>query len=75
MAKLAQRLDPALTRPELDALLTDHYRAEAQPLGAEAEAQLLKLAELRGTLTPEQAARWAELKRSWQERGRAAERP
>ncbi|MFF2544513.1 DNA repair ATPase [Kitasatospora sp. NPDC058063] len=75
MAKLAQRLDPALTRPELDALLTDHYRAEAQPLGAEAEAQLLKLAELRGTLTPEQAARWAELKRSWQERGRATERP
>ncbi|WP_159028603.1 AAA family ATPase, partial [Kitasatospora sp. MY 5-36] len=65
MAKLAQRLDPALTRPELDALLTDHYRAEAQPLGADAEAQLLKLAELRGTLTEDQAARWAELKRSW----------
>nr|BFD93682.1 hypothetical protein KitaXyl93_50420 [Kitasatospora sp. Xyl93] len=65
MARLAQRLDPALTRPELDALLTDHYRAEAQPLGADAEAQLLKLAELRGTLTEEQATRWAELKRSW----------
>ncbi|MFH9350350.1 DNA repair ATPase [Kitasatospora sp. NPDC017646] len=65
MAKLAQRLDPALTRPELDALLVDHYRAEAQPLGADAEAQLLKLAELRGALTPEQAARWAELKRTW----------
>ncbi|WP_369182985.1 DNA repair ATPase [Streptomyces sp. Y1] len=65
MAKLAQRLDPALTRPELDALLTEHYRAEAQPLGADAEAQLLKLAELRGTLTPEQARRWAELKRAW----------
>ncbi|MFJ8625193.1 DNA repair ATPase [Kitasatospora sp. NPDC093550] len=65
MAKLAQRLDPALTRPELDALLTDHYRAEAQPLGADAEAQLLKLAQLRGALTPEQAERWAELKRAW----------
>ncbi|WP_234322727.1 DNA repair ATPase [Streptomyces sp. NRRL S-350] len=65
MAKLAQRLDPALTRPELDALLTDHYRAEAQPLGADAEAQLLKLAELRGSLTPTQAARWEELKRAW----------
>ncbi|MEV7188164.1 DNA repair ATPase [Kitasatospora sp. NPDC093102] len=75
MAKLAQRLDPALTRPELDALLTDHYRAEAQPLGADAEAQLLKLAELRGTLTPEQTERWAELRRSWRERGHTAERP
>ncbi|HJD82064.1 MAG TPA: AAA family ATPase [Kitasatospora aureofaciens] len=67
MAKLAQRLDPALTRPELDALLIDHYRAEAQPLGADAEAQLLKLAELRDDLTPEQARRWAELKRAWRE--------
>ncbi|WP_416874191.1 DNA repair ATPase [Kitasatospora sp. SC0581] len=75
MAKLAQRLDPALTRPELDALLTDHYRAEAQPLGADAEAQLLKLAELRGTLTEDQSSRWAELKRSWSERGRPGERP
>ncbi|MFJ9697074.1 DNA repair ATPase [Kitasatospora sp. NPDC101183] len=65
MAKLAQRLDPALTGPELDALLGDHYRAEAQPLGADAEAQLLKLAELRGVLTPEQARRWEELKRVW----------
>ncbi|MFF2144218.1 DNA repair ATPase [Kitasatospora sp. NPDC058190] len=74
MAKLAQRLDPALTRPELDALLTDHYRAEAQPLGADAEAQLLKLAELRGTLTPEQAERWAELKRAWRATDRV-ERP
>ncbi len=65
MAKLAQRLDPALTRPELDDLLADHYRAEAQPLGADAEAQLLKLAELRGGLTQAQAARWEELKRVW----------
>ncbi|MEV7773332.1 DNA repair ATPase [Kitasatospora sp. NPDC086791] len=70
MAKLAQRLDPALTRPELDALLADHYRAEAQPLGADAEAQLLKLAQLRGALTGEQAERWEELKRVWRERGR-----
>ncbi|MFG2842657.1 DNA repair ATPase [Kitasatospora sp. NPDC048296] len=74
MAKLAQRLDPALTRPELDALLTDHYRAEAQPLGADAEAQLLKLAELWGTLTPEQVERWAELKRAWRATDRI-ERP
>ncbi|MEU9045503.1 MULTISPECIES: DNA repair ATPase [unclassified Kitasatospora] len=65
MAKLAQRLDPALTRPELDALLADHYRAEAQPLGADAEAQLLKLAQLRGVLTEAQAQRWEELKRVW----------
>ncbi|WP_158715300.1 hypothetical protein [Kitasatospora phosalacinea] len=35
----------------------DRYRAEAQALGQEAEARLLELAELRGTLTTAQAQR------------------
>ncbi|WP_406204258.1 DNA repair ATPase [Kitasatospora sp. NBC_01560] len=69
MTRLAGRLAPAMTRPELDALLTDHYRAEAQPFGAGGEAQLLKLDELRGTLTPARAARWAELKEAWRRTG------
>jgi len=47
---------------ELDALIDDHYRAEAQTLASAAEANLLKLAELRGTLTPAQAARWEDVK-------------
>ncbi|GAA1390376.1 DNA repair ATPase [Kitasatospora putterlickiae] len=67
MAKIAQRVIPAMDDAELDALIDDHYRAEAQALGAETEAQLLKLADLRGTLTPDQAARWAAVK--------AAQRP
>ncbi|MDY0810624.1 DNA repair ATPase [Kitasatospora purpeofusca] len=65
MARIAQRVVPAMDDAELDALVTDHYHAEAQPLGAEAEAQLLKLAELRGTLTPDQAARWEAVKAGW----------
>lgn len=65
MARIAQRVVPAMDDTELDALVTDHYRAEAQPLGADAEAQLLKLAELRGTLTPDQAARWEAVKADW----------
>jgi hypothetical protein len=40
----------------------DHYAAQAQTLTAGAEASLLKFAELRGALTPQQAERWAELK-------------
>lgn len=47
---------------ELDALIDDHYRSEAQTLTSAAEANLLELAEIRGTLTGEQATRWEEVK-------------
>ncbi|MHA6761186.1 DNA repair ATPase [Streptacidiphilus sp. PAMC 29251] len=61
MAALATRVDPVLDDTELEALLDDHYLAEAQTLGPAAEANLLKLALLRGGLTPDQNIRWAEL--------------
>ncbi|GAB7061835.1 hypothetical protein JCM12681A_35450 [Streptomyces mexicanus] len=44
------------------AVVDDPFTAEAQTLADQAEANLLKLAELRGTLTPEQARRWTGLK-------------
>ncbi|WP_433530711.1 DNA repair ATPase [Micromonospora sp. CA-263727] len=62
MNKLAERIVPVLTDDELEAVIDDHYLGEAQTLAAGAEANLLKLAELRGRLTPEQARRWAEVK-------------
>ncbi|MEU3456346.1 DNA repair ATPase [Micromonospora sp. NPDC006766] len=66
MNKLAERIVPVLTDEELEAVIDDHYLAEAQTLAAGAEANLLKLAELRGRLTPEQARRWAEVKAGFQ---------
>ncbi|WP_399084640.1 DNA repair ATPase [Streptomyces sp. BBFR2] len=63
--KLAARLVPVMNDTETEALLDDHYRAEARTLTGGAEANLLKLAELRGRLTPGQARRWAEIKRTW----------
>ncbi|WP_326600696.1 DNA repair ATPase [Streptomyces sp. NBC_01803] len=63
--KLAERIVPVMDDAELEAVIDDHYLAEAQTLTTGAEANLLKLAELRGRLTPEQAARWAEIKRTW----------
>ncbi|WP_406286348.1 DNA repair ATPase [Embleya sp. NBC_00896] len=63
--KLAERILPVLGDVEVEALVDDHYAAEAQTLTTDAEANLLKLAELRGRLTPEQAARWAEVKRAY----------
>ncbi|MFI6810459.1 DNA repair ATPase [Streptomyces luteogriseus] len=62
MNKIAQRVRPVMNDVELAALIEDQYRAEAQTLTTGAEANLLKLAELRGTLTTEQSARWTELK-------------
>ncbi|MET9953833.1 DNA repair ATPase [Streptomyces sp. NPDC006339] len=61
MNKIAARISPAMNDAELAAVIEDHYTAEAQTLTTEAEANLLKLAELRGTLTAAQAARWADV--------------
>ncbi|MGW5785956.1 DNA repair ATPase [Streptomyces sp. NPDC003757] len=62
MNKIAQRVRPVMNDAERAAVLDDHYTAEAQTLTHGAEANLLKLAELRGTLTSEEAARWAEVR-------------
>ncbi|MFF8998234.1 DNA repair ATPase [Streptomyces achromogenes] len=65
MNKIAQRVQPVMNDAELAAVIDDHYTAEAQTLTTDAEANLLKLAELRGTLTAGQAARWAEVKAAY----------
>ncbi|WP_328875548.1 DNA repair ATPase [Streptomyces sp. NBC_00287] len=65
MNKIVQRVQPVMNDAELAALIDDHYSAEAQTLTTGAEANLLKLAELCGTLTTEQAARWSELKAAY----------
>ncbi|MEV0613345.1 DNA repair ATPase [Nonomuraea sp. NPDC050404] len=65
MNKLAERIVPAMNDAELEAVIDDHYLGEAQTLTSDAEANLLKLAELRGRLTPVQAQRWAEVKAAY----------
>lgn len=65
MAKLAEKIVAAMTNDELEALLDAHYASESQTLTAAAEQNMLKLAELRGRQTPEQKARWEELKRGF----------
>ncbi|KOV69898.1 DNA repair ATPase [Streptomyces sp. AS58] len=62
MNRIAQRVRPVMNDTEVSALIDDHYAAQAQTLTTGAEANLLKLAELRGTLSAEQAARWSEVK-------------
>src|SRR5688572_1853392 len=50
---------------ELERLIDDHYASESQTLTKGAEQNLLKLAEMRGRLTPEQSARWVEIKEAF----------
>ncbi|WP_206060604.1 DNA repair ATPase [Nonomuraea basaltis] len=65
MNKLTERIVPAMNDAELEAVIDDHYLGEAQTLTTDAEANLLKLAELRGRLTPAQAERWAQIKSAY----------
>ncbi|MCU0699946.1 MAG: DNA repair ATPase [Myxococcaceae bacterium] len=65
MNKLAEKIVSAMTNDELETLLDGHYAGESQTLTTLAEQNLLKLAELRGRMTPEQRARWDEIKRGY----------
>jgi hypothetical protein len=61
MSRLAPKLSPLLNDAELSALIDDHYRGEAQTLGARAEENLLRLKQLSGALGGEDATRWREI--------------
>ncbi|MEU5978262.1 DNA repair ATPase [Streptomyces sp. NPDC047315] len=73
MNRIVQRLSPAMDAAELAAVVTDHYTAEARALPGDTEANVLKLAELRGALDGPDAARWAAVKEAYG-RTRARER-
>ncbi|UQZ91162.1 DNA repair protein [Deltaproteobacteria bacterium Smac51] len=65
MNKLAQQVSAVMNDNELGRLLDDMYIGEAQLLTGFAEENLLKLAEIRNAMTPEQQERWAEIKRQF----------
>lgn len=66
MNRIAARIVAVMTDAEVEAEIDDHYRNEAQNLTTGAEANLLKLAELRGRITPEQQQRWDDIKATFQ---------
>ena len=65
MNKLAEKVVAAMNDRELDALIRDHYVGEAQTLTTGAEQNLLKLGELRGTLSADERKRWEEIKKDF----------
>jgi hypothetical protein len=62
MNKLAEKVRPVMNDQEITDLLAAHYESEAQTLTSATEANLLKLHELLGWLTPAEEARWQEIK-------------
>ena len=62
MNKMAEKVVPVMTDEEIEQLIADHYRGEAQTLTIGAEENLLKLAELRDNQTEEQLTRWQQIK-------------
>ncbi|MBW3128425.1 DNA repair ATPase [Hymenobacter profundi] len=62
MNKLAEKVRPVMNDQEITDLLAAHYASEAQTLTSATEANLLKLRELLGWLTPAEQIRWQEIK-------------
>lgn len=65
MNRIAEKVLPLMTDAEVQSLIEDHYRGEAQTLSQAAEANLLKWREINGLLTEAEAARWTEIKRTF----------
>ncbi|MCL4176898.1 MAG: DNA repair ATPase [Verrucomicrobia bacterium] len=65
MNRLAEKVVSIMDDREVEALILDHYRSEAQTLTTGAESNLLKFKELIGAQTPEEQARWDEIKKTF----------
>lgn len=74
MNKLTEKVVAAMNDEELEQLIDDHYASESQTLTTGAEQNLLKLAELRKRMTPEQAQRWKEIKDAFVRVGRGGKK-
>ncbi|MCG8312800.1 MAG: DNA repair ATPase [Pseudomonadales bacterium] len=62
MNKMAEKISAVMTEQELQQLIDDHYQGESQLLTKGTEENLLKLAELRDTLTDKSLYRWQQIK-------------
>ncbi|WKV12019.1 DNA repair ATPase [Marivirga harenae] len=65
MNKLMSQVVPILEDKEVTQLLLDHYQNESQTLTSDAEANLLKLAELMDNLDEDKVKRWNTIKETF----------
>ena len=76
---IAEKVVPVMNAEEMRTLILSHYESESQTLTTGAEANLLKFEELTGWMTPEEAQRWADIKKTFRKnlllRGASADNP
>lgn len=65
MNKIAEQIAPIMNDEELETVVDAHYLNQAQTLTSGAQANLLKLKELRGSLEGEDLERWEDIKRTF----------
>ncbi|MBC8217858.1 MAG: AAA family ATPase, partial [Planctomycetes bacterium] len=65
MNRIAGRVLPIMNEQELWTLIYSTYEQDAQTLTTGTESNLLKFRELTGRLTPEQAQRWEDIKKTF----------
>ncbi|WP_278351831.1 DNA repair ATPase [Chryseobacterium gleum] len=65
MNKLIAQIQPILKDNEVTQIVLNHYQNESQTLTTGAEANMLKLKELIGILSVEEAERWNEIKKTF----------
>jgi hypothetical protein len=66
MNRIAEKVVPIMNDEELESLILSNYENDAQTLTSDTEANLLKFRELAGTISEEQAKRWADIKKTFQ---------
>ncbi|GAA6136448.1 DNA repair ATPase [Arenicella sp. 4NH20-0111] len=62
MNKMAEKVSGVMNQSELSQLIDDHYLGESQLLTKGTEENLLKLGELRGSLSKSEQTRWQKMK-------------
>jgi hypothetical protein len=62
MNKMSEKISAIMTDEEIVRVIDDHYLGESQLLTNATEANLLKLAEIRGTITDAESVRWQQIK-------------
>jgi hypothetical protein len=65
MNRLAEKIVAIMNDEEVQTLVVDHYKGESQTLTTGAEANFLKFKELIGRQTPEEHARWEDIKKTF----------
>jgi MoxR-like ATPase len=67
MNRMAEKVVPIMNDDELQSLILTNYENDAQTLTSDTESNLLKLREMLEILTPEEADRWKNMKRTFQQ--------